>query len=213
MKIARFTVNPYGENTYILWNENTHDAMIVDPGMSNDNERNAVDNYIADNNLHIKKILLTHQHVDHVISVSYLADKYKCGVAAHDGDSQLGASLQNQANMLGVPGKMQPYTVTQRLNDGDVIDLDGERIEVIWIPGHSQGGTAFYLPESGCVLVGDSLFEQSIGRTDLPGGDYKTLIDNLRTKLLTLPEQTAVYSGHGAATTIGDEKLYNPFLK
>lgn len=213
MKISRFTVNPYGENTYILCNDTTHDALIIDPGMSNETERNAVDKYIEDNKLNVKKILLTHQHVDHVISVSYLADKYKCPIAAHKGDSELGASLQSQANMLGVPGKMQPFMVSEELADEQNLELDGEKIIALWVPGHSEGGMAFYIPDSNCVFVGDSLFEQSIGRTDLPGGDYATLINSLRTKLLNLPEDTAVYPGHGSSTTIGDEKMYNPFLR
>ena len=212
MNISVFIVNPFAENCYILWNGKGSDAAIVDPGMTDAAEREAVDKFIAENELRVVKVLLTHQHADHILSAHYLAEKYAVDICASAADGMLGARLPEQVAMFGLQCRCEPLSATCMLRGGDTISLNGEVINVLEVPGHSPGGLAFYLPESGCVFVGDSLFMRSIGRTDLPGGDYDTLIQSVRTRLLTLPDATVVYPGHGEATEIGDERRCNPFL-
>ena len=212
MNISVFIVNHVGENCYILWNGKSSDAVIIDPGMCDERERAAVDRFLTDNDLHLKCILLTHQHFDHILAARYIANKYGVDVCASTADNSLGMNLQQQVASFGLPYKCQPISVTHNLSDNDLLMLNGEKILVISVPGHSQGGLAFYLPESSCVFVGDSLFRRSFGRTDLPGGDSAQLINSVKQKLLTLPPDTVVYSGHGEATEIGEEQRLNPYL-
>ena len=212
MNISVFIVNHVAENCYILWNGKGSEAIIIDPGMCNKRERDAVDSFIKDNDLRLKCVLLTHQHFDHILSASYLADKYGVEVQASKADNYLGERLPQQAADFGLPYECEPITVTHGLKDRDKIELNGEYIEVLEVPGHSPGGLAFYLAESGCVIAGDSLFRRSIGRTDLPGGDADQLISSLRKQLLSLPDDTVVYCGHGEATEIGEENRLNPYI-
>lgn len=212
MNISVFIVNPFSENCYILWNGNGSDAIIIDPGMGDSRERAVVDRFITENGLQVKHILLTHQHVDHILSADYLANKYSVDVCASIADNILGEKLPEQVAGFGLPYVCTPLTVTHNLEDGDKIMLNGEEIAVLTVPGHSPGGLAFYLPESNCVFAGDSLFRRSIGRTDLPGGNFEQLITSVKKKLLSLPSDTVVYSGHGEATEVGEERRMNPYL-
>lgn len=213
MKISKFTVNPFAENTYILWNEDSNDVAIVDPGMCSLQECEALDKFLAESGLCPKMVLLTHQHVDHIMGTGYLAKKYGCTVYAHAADVELGNKADVQLRMFNLECDFQPFNVTSLIADGDFIELNGEEIKILHTPGHSAGGVVFYLPHSCCAFVGDTIFQMSIGRTDLTGGDYDTLIKSIRTKLYSLPEETMLYPGHGGATTVGDEKQYNPFVK
>ena len=213
MKLSKFTVNPFGESTFILWTGEGGEAAVVDPGMSNQRECEALKRFLADNNLTLKMVLLTHEHVDHIMGTGYLVEEYGCPVYGHAGDVEMGQKSDVQLRAFNLRCEMKPFKVTNLVEDGDVIELGGERIQVIHTPGHSPGGVVYYLPESNCALVGDTIFQMSIGRTDLAGGDYDTLINSIRTKLLVLPEDTELYPGHGGATIVADEKMYNPFLK
>ncbi len=213
MKISKFVVNPFGENTYILWDNEKKDVAVVDPGMCTPKECDAFDNFIRDNNLNLKMVLLTHQHVDHIMGTGHLVEKYGCMVYGHVADIELGEKADVQVRMFNLPYKIKPFKVSCQVADGDKLELNGEKIEVLHTPGHSAGGVVFFLPESGCAFVGDTIFQMSIGRTDLTGGDYKTLIESIKSKVLTLPDEIVLYPGHGGATTVGDEKMYNPFLK
>lgn len=213
MRISQFIVNPFAENTYILWTGVGGDAIIVDPGMCDEDEQNTVNEFLDKNNLALQKVILTHQHADHILSAQYISSRYNVPVFANSKDNVLGERLQEQANMFGLNCRRKPLCVANNLEDGDDIELGEEKIIVLAVPGHSQGGLAYYIKDSGCVLVGDSLFAQSIGRTDLPGGDYDQLINSIKIKLLSLPDETVVYPGHGGATTIGDEKMYNPYIR
>ncbi len=212
MKISKFTVNPFSENTFILWDEVTREAAVIDPGMCTGGECKTFKNFIIDNNLKLSKVLLTHQHVDHILGTGFIVDEFACPVYAHAGDIELGQKADVQLRMFNLPYKMIPFVVTEAVNDGDRIGVCGEVIEVLHTPGHSAGGVVYYLSESGCAFVGDTVFQMSIGRTDLTGGDYDMLIDSIHSKVLRLPDETVLYPGHGGATTVGDERQYNPFL-
>lgn len=213
MKISRFTVNPFSENTYILWEEGMNDIAVVDPGMCTTQECETLYKFFEENNFSLKMVLLTHQHVDHIMGTGCLVEKYGCQVYGHAGDIELGSKADVQMRMFNLPYKVKPFCITDKVVGGDVIKLNGESIKVLHTPGHSAGGVVFFLPESGCAFVGDTIFQMSIGRTDLTGGDYDTLIESIRTEIYTLPKDTILYPGHGGTTTVGDEKQYNPFVK
>lgn len=212
MKATKFTVNPFDENTYIAWDETTRHAIIIDPGMMQDHERNVVTKFIEDNQLVMQQVLLTHLHIDHVTSARWMANRYGITVAASQMDADYAQALPAQAEHFRLRISVDALTIDQPLTDGDTIMLGDETIYVLAMPGHSRGGLAFYAPDSALVFTGDSIFEGSIGRTDLPGGDYGTLIKSIREKILTLPPDTMLIPGHGPTTTVANERDYNPFL-
>ena len=206
------TVNPFGENMYILWDESTHDAVVIDPGMMRDGEREMVTKFIADNNLNVKHILLTHLHVDHITGARWLADKTGADVCGSALDNPLGRELPDQVAHFRINIEVDPLTVDRNLADGDTLQLGDEIIQVLHVPGHSPGGLAFYLPQSALLISGDTIFSGSVGRTDLWGGDMAQLINSIHEKILPLPDETVIASGHGPTTTVADEKRMNPFL-
>ena len=206
------TVNPFGENMYILWDEESHEAVVVDPGMMRDAEREMVTKVISDNNLNVKHILLTHLHVDHVTSARWLADETGADVCGSAQDAQLGLELPGQVAYFHLNVECDELVIDHELQDGDTLLIGDETILVLHVPGHSPGGLAFYLPQSGLLISGDTIFNGSIGRTDLMGGDMATLINSIREKILTLPDETVIASGHGPTTTVADEKRFNPFF-
>ena len=192
MRISKFIVNPFLETTYLLTDEATNKAAVVDPGMMNADERAAFDNFIENNNIKLIQVINTHLHIDHCFSDNYVKNKYGVKVAAHIGDAEQGDRLAQQ---------------------GDIIDIGESKLSVIEVPGHTQGGIALYCKEQGFLIAGDSLFEESIGRADLPGGNIWQLVKNIKNKLLTLPKDTLVLPGHGPETTIGHELEYNPHFQ
>ena len=206
------TVNPFGENLYILWDEASRDAVVVDPGMMRDAEREMVTNFIDGQELNVRHILLTHMHIDHITSARWLADKTGADVCACALDAQLGRELPDQVAQFHLKIESEPLVIDHILSDGDVLPLGEESIQVLHVPGHSPGGLAFYLPQSGLLISGDTIFNGSVGRTDLWGGDMAQLINSIREKILPLPDETVIASGHGPTTTIADEKRCNPFL-
>jgi glyoxylase-like metal-dependent hydrolase (beta-lactamase superfamily II) len=212
MNATMMTVNPFGENMYILWDEATHEAVVVDPGMMRDSEREMVAKFIDEHNLSVKHVLLTHLHVDHITSARWLADKTGADVCGSVLDAELGRELPDQVAHFGISIEVEPLTVDRNLADGDTIPLGDETIQVLHVPGHSPGGLAFYLPESALLISGDTIFNGSVGRTDLWGGDMAQLINSIREKIFPLPDETVIASGHGPTTTIADEKRFNPFL-
>ena len=209
---TQMTVNPFGENLYILWDEATHDAVVVDPGMMRAPEREMVTKFIEGQELQVTHILLTHLHVDHITSARWLADKTGADVCGSIQDAQLGMELPDQVAHFRINVDVEPLTLDRDLTDGDTIPLGDETIQVLHVPGHSPGGLAFYLPQSGLLVSGDTIFNGSVGRTDLWGGDMAQLINSIREKILPLPDETVIASGHGPTTTVADEKRCNPFL-
>lgn len=212
MDVSRFELNPFGENTYILWHKTAKKAIVVDPGMMRDDERDLIVDFLDRHELTLQAVILTHLHIDHVTGAKWLADKYGVKILANKGDELLASSLPLQAQLFGLKIDVPSFNIDQALKDGDELMLGDEKIVVIATPGHSPGGICLYMPDSATVISGDTLFEGSIGRTDLPGGNFDRLISSIKTKLLTLPDDTVVAPGHGYTTTIGAEKQNNPFL-
>lgn len=202
--------NPFQVNTYLVISNS--EAMIVDPGMLLPEEAQTLFNYIKDHTLTVTQIVNTHLHLDHIFGNQAAAEEYGLTPKAHPADFPLGRSLAEQARSFGLPADMlrQPERF-EELADGDTLSVGELKIKVIAVPGHSPGGIALYCEQENWVITGDSLFQSSIGRTDLPGGNHRQLIENVRSRLLTLPAQTKVYPGHGPTTTIGAE-LNNPYL-
>lgn len=215
MQINAFTFNPFGEMTYVVWDPASHQAAIVDPGMTTEQERDALDKFIAANKLQIKYLLNTHLHLDHVFGTAHIKNKYGVETSANSADNPLGRDIHSQAMAFGMPlvdGVTTNAQADIELNDGDTIKLGNEDLIVIATPGHSPGSICFYCPQSGFVLTGDTLFRRGVGRTDLQGGDTKALQHSILNKLYTLPDNTLVIPGHGPTTTIGEEKRSNPFF-
>lgn len=212
MKVAIFQFSLFGINSYVVYDPVTRKCAVIDPGMIHSEEEKALDNFIEKNNLTVTNVINTHLHLDHAAGNGYVKSKYNVPVLAHKLDLPLGGRMQQQAQMFGIPKSFKDVEVTSYLTDGEIIHIGDGELQVIEVPGHSQGSVALYDKKDGFVIVGDALFNGSIGRTDLPGGDYKTLLSSIKNRLLTLPPDTVVYSGHGPATTIGNEIKTNPYL-
>lgn len=212
LKVQTFTFNAFGENTYIVYDDESRQALIVDPGMDNEDEETIVDNFIIGNHLELKYLVLSHLHIDHVWGVPVVKEKYGLPVTAHNDGGYLGSIIDAQAQMFGLrksPGKIE---IENKVADGDRLMLGKEAIEVLHVPGHSPGGIVLYAPEAHFLIAGDVIFYHSIGRTDLPGGNYRQLVEGIKNKILTLPSDTIIYPGHGPATTVGEEAANNPFI-
>ncbi len=211
LQVKSFGFNPFQENTYIVYNDNKN-AFIIDPGNISEHETAALKNFIDDNGLTVKNILLTHAHIDHVLGLQWVHDTYKVPVLMHLHEKELLDRNPMTARNYGFFFK--PFEGEIRhISESDTLSLDDQQLELRFVPGHSPGSLAFYSKDSGFVIAGDALFEGSIGRTDLYKGDMAQLLSSIRTQLFTLPDETKVYSGHGNPTTVGFEKQYNPFLK
>lgn len=212
LKVKQFVFNMFGVNTYLVIDPDTKEAAVIDPGMYGSDEQKEFDDYVKANDLKITEVINTHLHLDHCFGDNYVKDKYGVKVAANFGDSDLGADITSQMRRFGGREAVEGVTIDVPLEDGDVISIGKSRLEVITVPGHSPGGIALYSPDGHFVIAGDTLFRRSIGRTDLPGGSQRQLIDSIRKKLFTLPDDTMVLPGHDRFTTIGDEKTANQFV-
>lgn len=212
MKIARFEFAMFGINTYAVYDPDARECAIIDPGMSSREEREAIAGFVRNNSLRVTDIINTHLHIDHAIGNAWAVKEFGVAPSASPADLPLGERMKDQARMFGIPEEVEDVSLGHELKDGDVITIGSGRLQVLAVPGHSPGGIALYDAADGFLISGDSLFAGSIGRTDLPGGNYRQLVESVRRKLLTLPQDTVVYPGHGPATTIGKELRDNPFL-
>lgn len=213
MKLISLQFNLFGENTYIIYDEASLEACIIDPGMMSESECRTFDKIVSQHNLKVKYLVNTHMHIDHVAGDLYVKQTYNVGLSASTLDDFLAQRVAEQARMFHLSIDIfDAVTIDNPLTHGDRLWLGDETVEIIAVPGHSPGSIALYVPSSRFVITGDALFQSSIGRTDLAGGDYATLIRSIRDNLLTLPPDTIVYPGHGPSTTIANESQYNPYL-
>lgn len=212
MKILTLTFGSFAINTYIVYDPDTLECAIIDPGMMTVSEQRQIVTVIEANHLKPVHLINTHLHIDHIIGNDYISRKYDLGLEANILDAPLGERAKEQAQMFGLPLNPEIVPVVQKLNSGDVIKIGTGELKVIHVPGHSPGSIALYDAKDHFVITGDALFNGSIGRTDLPGGNHDQLIMAIKNTLMKLPLETRVFPGHGPATTIGSEKLNNPFL-
>lgn len=208
MKIEHFSAPPFMEETYLVWDESSHDAILIDPGSS----EHSVDQMIHQHQLKLQCIANTHGHVDHIACVSYFQNKYQVPFYIHSGDAALVAAANQYASFLGF-GRIDIPTIDGELKEGQEISVGNHRFVVYETPGHTPGGCVFYCAPEKVVIVGDLLFNESVGRTDFPGGDFDQLARSIREKVYVLPDETVVLSGHGPSTAVGHEKRHNPFVK
>lgn len=210
--VETFTFNPFAENTYVLYDEATREAAIIDPGCYEPEEQEVLKAYIDDHRLTPTLLLNTHCHIDHVLGNWYVKKTWGLGLHIHQLEEQVLRSVPTYAPMYGF-SRYQPAEPDHYLQEGQQLNLGNSTLDILFVPGHAPGHVVFWQQEQQFCINGDCLFSGSIGRTDLPGGDHETLMKSIREKLFTLPEATKVYCGHGPATTIGQEKKYNPFFK
>lgn len=212
MKYIAFTFNPIQENTYLLWDEATLEAAIVDTGCWNRQEEQLLEGSIKAHGLKLKYALQTHAHFDHTFGLPFIHRTYGLKPVFHINEAETYKQMPQMAAQFGlnIGGGMPP--IGMLLNDGNELKLGQTVIRLIHTPGHTTGSSSFYVPSDGLLLCGDTLFQGSIGRTDLPGGSFDAEIDSIKNKLLRLPDETTVLCGHGSTTTIGYEKQNNYYF-
>lgn len=213
MKIVIFQFELFGINTYVVYDPETRDCAVIDPGMSSAHEEDILTEFLDRNDFHLRHVINTHLHIDHAIGNSVLSRRYQVPVLAHRDDEFLGKRMMEQAHQFGLSLRANVVGINRYLEEGDVIHIGNGELKVLHIPGHSPGSVVLYDEKDNFLIAGDVLFEGSIGRTDLPGGSFTQLITGIKEKLLTLPDNTLVYPGHGPVTTIGAERRNNPYLK
>ncbi len=211
LNVHFFTFNAFQENTYIISNH-LKQCWIIDPGMYEQRETDEFISFIEKQGLTPLAIINTHAHLDHIFGVQAVIDKYGIPFGIHEKELPVLKRGADTAAMFGLEFGTVPKADFY-IEEGKPLKLGEDTLNVSFTPGHSPGSVSFYYPEGRWVIAGDVLFNGSIGRTDLPGGDFDTLITSIRTHLFTLPDDTTVLSGHGPETSIGDEKRDNPFLK
>ncbi|MBA3647472.1 MAG: MBL fold metallo-hydrolase [Chitinophagales bacterium] len=205
-----FVFNDFLENTYILSDE-SGECIIIDPGCYYENEREDLKKFIVGKNLHPVLLLLTHAHIDHILGVKWVKETFNIPLMMNKDELFLFNNAGTIAKMYGLHADPPPAP-DKFLQEGDQIKFGNSFLQAIFTPGHSPASMSFLAEKENFIISGDVLFQSSIGRTDLPGGDYETLMQSIFNKLLVLPEETVVYSGHGPATNIGEEKRTNPFI-
>lgn len=211
LTIKSFTFNPFSENTYVVYNE-FNNAYIIDPGNFSPAENLTIKQFVADKELKIVNILLTHAHIDHVLGLQWAFDEYKVPVMLHEIEKEILDRNPIDAMRFGFQFKAFVGEILY-LKEGDILKLDEDELKVLHLPGHSPGHIAFSNEAQKLIISGDVLFEGSIGRTDLYKGDHAQLLESIRMKMFNLHAETQVYNGHGNPTNIGFERDYNPFFK
>lgn len=211
MKVSIFTFNDFYENTYVLYDD-TGDCVIIDPGCSSFQEKQELRHFINDHQLTPRHLLNTHCHIDHILGNRFVSETWNLPLSSHRGEIPVLASGLTVSQMYGISYELSP-DITVFYDEGDIIRFGTTELNILFTPGHSPASISFYEKSSQVLIAGDVLFKESIGRTDLPGGDFDTLIRSIRSRFFILPDSVNVYPGHGPHTTIGYEKTHNPFLK
>ena len=211
MNIKIFTFNQFFENTFII-SDSTNECIIIDPGCYDKNEKKILQDYILSNNLVPTRLINTHCHIDHILGNNFVSKTWDLELEIHHKDIDLLKNSKNIADLYGFVNYENSPITNKFLVEGDIIEFGKSKFEVLFTPGHAPGHISLYSRNENFIISGDVLFNNSIGRTDLPGGDYSTLIDTIKSKILCLDDSTVVYCGHGPSTTVGKERINNPFL-
>lgn len=209
IKVKSFVFNPFLENTYVL-HDDSNECIIIDPGCYERFEEDQLVQYLYEHNLKPVRLLNTHCHIDHVFGNQFVKTKYHLDLEIHQKDQETLRAVKAYAPSYGFQ-HFQEAEADKFFDEGDVITFGNSILNIMYVPGHAPGHVAFYNEDQKICMGGDVLFRESIGRTDLPGGDFDTLIASIRDKMFKLHDDTVVYNGHGQTTTIGHEKVYNPF--
>jgi hydroxyacylglutathione hydrolase len=210
ISIQAFTFNEFQENTYILFDQ-TKECVIVDPGCYHPAEQKILADFIANNELKPVKLLNTHCHIDHILGNVFVADRYKVPLYLHEGELFTYKDTLRWTTLFGI----SPLEVPEQkvfVTELDTIRFGESELKIAYTPGHSIASITFYNLEEKLAIVGDVLFKESIGRTDLAGGNQAVLLESIRTQFFAWPDEMKIYSGHGEPTTIGHERMYNPYL-
>ena len=208
MKIKTFTFNPFAENTYVVYDEETKDCIIIDPGCYDSNEEKILLNFISSKKLVPKRLINTHCHIDHIFGNNFVMKSWNIKLFTHKKEEELLNQSENIAKSYGFENYQPSPKPDSFIDENDNIKLGEEQFKIFFTPGH----ICLYNKKHNFLISGDVIFMNSIGRTDLPGGNHKTLIESINTKIINLPEETIIYCGHGPSTTIVNEKINNPFL-
>ena len=212
MKVKSFTFNPFQENTYVIYDE-TKECIIIDPGCYNEKERTELRTFITSEGLKPVKLINTHCHIDHVLGNKFTSELWDLELFMHEEDLPLLEDAGNISKIYGLEDYEGSPSPKHFLTQGDILNFGESSFNILFTPGHAPGHICLYSQKNNLLIAGDVIFQRSIGRTDLPGGDHNTLINSISTKLFPLPNKTQVFCGHGPSTTIGYEKEYNPFLQ
>lgn len=210
IQIQSFVFSPFQENTYVLFDE-THEAVIIDPGCLMQAEKETLAQFITQNRLIVKALLQTHAHLDHVFGSAFVKRKYGVKMWMHKNELPILASVENRCQLWGIRG-YEPVEADEFIDEGDIIFFGNSQLEILFVPGHAPGHLAFVNHAQRFVIGGDVLFKGSVGRTDFPLCDHEALINSIQTKFMTLEDDYRVYAGHMDSTTIGYERRTNPFL-
>lgn len=209
LHVKTFVFNPFSENTYVVYDDSL-EAVVIDPGCYEQEEKDQLDNFIKSEKLTIKYLLDTHAHIDHVLGNYHVKEKYKVPFLMHKKDEPVLKAVKAYAPNYGFINYTEALP-DQFLEEGDEVIFGNSKFSVLFVPGHAPGHIAFYNQKEKILMGGDVLFKRSVGRTDLPGGNHETLINSIHQKLFVLPDDVVVYPGHGDTTTLGEEKISNPF--
>jgi len=211
IKIETFVFNLFAVNTFVVWDEETKETAIIDPGTSGLAEEELLDDFISKNDLKIKYLINTHCHIDHILGCNFVKEKYNPQFLVPEKDVPLFQNAQVQTSAFGVEFK-EPPKPDGFITEEEELQLGKTKIKFLFTPGHTPGEYCIYFEEEKICITGDVLFREGIGRTDLWGGDYNRLISSIETKLFTLPGDVTIYPGHGQPSTISHEMKNNPFL-
>jgi hydroxyacylglutathione hydrolase len=209
IKVDIFTFNPFQENTYILHDE-TRECVIIDPGCYEREEQEELTTFIEINKLKVVELLNTHCHIDHVLGNYFVKEKYKVGLSIHKIDEATLKAVKTYSSNYGFANYTEA-SADKYIDEGDQIRFGNTTLDILFVPGHAPGHIAFYNSKENICIGGDVLFAGSIGRTDLPGGNFETLIKSIQDKIFSLGEAMVLYPGHGPETTVGREMRSNPY--
>lgn len=211
IQLKKFTFNPVSVNSYLLWDE-TGEAAIIDPACYYAEEEEELAWFVEKHGLKIVQLLNTHGHFDHLMGNGFAGARWNLSFRIHSGDANLPGQAKQYASLFGIQMNNAPASV-EILGEGDVVTFGNSALKVLHVPGHSPGSVAFYGENDQILVVGDIIFEGSVGRTDLPGGNHDLLISGIKEKLLVLDPAVRIFPGHGGSTTVGQEKKTNPYLR